>query len=107
MSLQVRETDIGEIFAIRTSVAENHLSLEQLAKMGITPEANAAMLTQGPCLWIAEIDRVPAGFSIVRDETACVFGLFARAGHEVEVWAAYFSRVPSLYVLRECRLASR
>lgn len=47
MSIQVREArkaDIGEIFAIRTSVAENHLSLKQLAEMGITPESIAAML---------------------------------------------------------------
>ncbi|OLO04298.1 hypothetical protein [Salinicola socius] len=85
MSIQVREareTDIGEIFAIRTSVAENHLSLEQLAEMGITTEAIAAMLAQESCLWVAEIDRVPVGFSMVRDETACVFGLFVRADHE-------------------------
>lgn len=62
MSIQVREakeTDIGEIFAIRTSVAENHLSLAQLAEMGITPEATAGELAQGPCLWVAEIDGVP------------------------------------------------
>lgn len=85
MSIQVREareTDIGEIFAIRTSVAENHLSLEQLAEMGITPEAIAAMIAQGPCLWVAEIDRVPVGFSMVSDETACVFGLFVHPDHE-------------------------
>lgn len=85
MSIQVREareTDIEEIFAIRTSVAENHLSLEQLGEMGITQEAIAAMIAQGPCLWVAEIDRVPVGFSMVRDETACVFGLFVRADHE-------------------------
>ncbi|WP_322528451.1 GNAT family N-acetyltransferase [Salinicola sp. LHM] len=85
MSIQVREareTDIGEIFAIRTSVAENHLSLEQLAGMGITPEAVAAEIARGPCVWVAEIDRVPVGFSMVRDETGCVFGLFVRADHE-------------------------
>lgn len=84
MSIQVREareTEVGDIFAIRTSGAENHLSLEQLAEMGITPETIGAMLAQGPCLWVAEIDRVPAGFSIVRNETACVFGLFVRAEH--------------------------
>ncbi|MGQ7242209.1 GNAT family N-acetyltransferase [Salinicola sp. V024] len=85
MSIQVREArkaDIGEIFAIRTSVAKNHLSLEQLAEMGITSETIAAILARGPCLWIAEIGRVPVGFSMVRDETACVFGLFVRADHE-------------------------
>ncbi|MDH4572505.1 hypothetical protein [Salinicola acroporae] len=60
MSIQVREareTDIGEIFAIRTSVAENHLSLEQLAEMGVTPDTIAAEIAQGPCVWVAEIDR--------------------------------------------------
>lgn len=85
MSIQVREareTDVEEIFAIRTSVAENHLSLEQLSEMGITPETIAAMLAQGPCLWVAEIERVPVGFSMVRNETGCVFGLFVRADHE-------------------------
>ncbi|WP_251977445.1 GNAT family N-acetyltransferase [Salinicola avicenniae] len=79
---EARETDIEDIFAIRTSVAENHLSLEQLAEMGITPEAIAAELAQGPCLWVAEIERVPVGFSMVHNETACVFGLFVRADHE-------------------------
>ncbi|WP_110654221.1 GNAT family N-acetyltransferase [Salinicola halimionae] len=79
---EARETDIGEIFAIRTSVAENHLSLEQLAEIGITPEAVATMIAEGPCVWVAEIDRVPVGFSIVRNETGCVFGLFVRADHE-------------------------
>ncbi|MGM8850116.1 GNAT family N-acetyltransferase [Salinicola halophyticus] len=79
---EARETDIEEIFAIRTSVAENHLSLAQLAEMGITPETIAAMLAQGPCLWVAEIDGVPVGFSMVRNETGCVFGLFVRADHE-------------------------
>ncbi|MCE3026344.1 GNAT family N-acetyltransferase [Salinicola sp. DM10] len=85
MSIQVREareTDIGEIFDIRTSVAENHLSLAQLVEMGITPETIAAELAKEPCLWVAEIDGVPVGFSMVRNETGCVFGLFVRADHE-------------------------
>ncbi|MAM58708.1 MAG: GNAT family N-acetyltransferase [Salinicola sp.] len=79
---EARETDIGEIFAIRTSVAENHLSLEQLAELGITPEAIAAEIAQGPCVWVAEIDEAPVGFSMVRDETGYVFGLFVRTDHE-------------------------
>lgn len=85
MSIQVREakeTDIEEIFAIRTSVAENYLSLDQLAEMGITPEAIAAMLAKGPCFWVAEIGRVPVGFSMIRNEIGCVFGLFVSAAHE-------------------------
>ncbi|KAA0018607.1 hypothetical protein F0A16_08815 [Salinicola corii] len=68
---EARETDIGEIFAIRTSVAENHASLDQLAEMGIGPETIAAMLAKGPYLWVEEIDRIPVGFSIVCEDTAC------------------------------------
>lgn len=79
---EARETDIEDIFAIRTSVTENHLSLEQLAEMGITPEAVATMIAEGPCVWVAEIDRVIVGFSMVRNETGCVFGLFVRTDHE-------------------------
>ena len=49
---EARKADIDEIFTIRTSLAENYLSYEQLIEMGITPEAIAAMLAQGPCLWV-------------------------------------------------------
>ena len=33
------QSDIKAIFDIRTSVRENHLSHDQLAEMGITPDA--------------------------------------------------------------------
>ncbi|WP_367276985.1 GNAT family N-acetyltransferase [uncultured Salinicola sp.] len=33
-------------------------------------------------MWVAEIDGVPVGFSMVRNETGCVFGLFVRNDHE-------------------------
>ncbi|WP_210766291.1 GNAT family N-acetyltransferase [Salinicola sp. MIT1003] len=33
-------------------------------------------------MWVAEIDRIPVGFSMVRNETECVFGLFVRTDYE-------------------------
>jgi len=68
--------DIDAIFHIRTSVRENHLSHEQLTQMGITPEAIEQALIEAPCIWIAEVDGVPAGFSMAYSGDACVFAAF-------------------------------
>lgn len=68
--------DIDAIFHIRTSVRENHLSHEQLTQMGITPEAIEQALIEAPCIWIAEVDGVPAGFSMADSGDACVFAAF-------------------------------
>jgi hypothetical protein len=41
MTITIRdaaEEDIAAIFEVRTSVRENHLSVEQMAEMGITNE---------------------------------------------------------------------
>ena len=40
----MRADDMGDTFAVRTSVAENALTLEQLERMGITPASVAASL---------------------------------------------------------------
>src|SRR5690606_15528366 len=52
--------DIATLFAIRTSVRENHQSVEELAGIGVTPETIAAMLLSTSRAWIAEVDGVPA-----------------------------------------------
>lgn len=69
-------TDITAIFDIRTSVQENHLSHDQLAEMGITPETIRQTILKTPCAWVAEVDGVPVGFSMVDVEDACVFAAF-------------------------------
>lgn len=74
--------DIAAIFDIRTSVVENHLSLEQLTAMGITPEAIHEAMTRYPCLWVAEVDGVPVGFSMADVEDGCVFAAFVRPQFE-------------------------
>ncbi len=68
--------DIDAIFKIRTSVRENHLSQDQLAAMGITPEAISQAISETSCAWVAEVSGVPVGFSMVDIEEGCVFAVF-------------------------------
>lgn len=74
--------DVAAIFAIRTSVRQNHLSHEEMAARGITPTLVAELLeTTGPG-WIAEINGEPAGFAMADLVEACVFALFVAPGFE-------------------------
>lgn len=70
------ETDINAIFHIRTSVQENHLSHDQLAEMGITPDTIRQAISEASCIWVAEVEGVPAGFSMADIEDGCVFAAF-------------------------------
>ncbi len=74
--------DIDAIFGIRTSVRENHLSFEQLADRGITPDTLAQAMEAAECIWIAEIDGIPAGFTMIDDKDGCVFAMFVRPEFE-------------------------
>lgn len=74
--------DINAIFDIRTSVTENHLSHEQLTDMGITPDAIEQAMQQVPCIWIAEVEGVAAGFSMADVDDGCVFAAFIRPEFE-------------------------
>ena len=57
--------DVDTLCAIRTAVVQNHLSLEQMADLGITPQVLSDTLRAAPCGWIAEVDGQAAGFSMV------------------------------------------
>ena len=70
------QADIPAIFAIRTSVRENHLSREQLTEMGITPDAISQAMEAAPCIWVAEFEGVAAGFAMADAEDGCVFAAF-------------------------------
>ena len=76
------EADIPAIFDIRTSVKENHLSHEQLTSMGITPEAIRQAISLAPCVWVAEVEGVPVGFSMADLDDACVFAAFVLPEYE-------------------------
>lgn len=85
MNSQIRvatPADINVIFDIRTSVRENHLSHDQLAQMGITPHAIQQAMQLAPCVWIAEVEGVAAGFSMADIEEGCVFAAFIRPEFE-------------------------
>ncbi|MCS3429790.1 GNAT family N-acetyltransferase [Klebsiella sp. BIGb0407] len=75
-------TDIQAIFSIRTAVKENHLSLEQLTEMGITPEVILEMLALPDCIWVAEINEITAGFAIADLEEGAIFALFVLPEYE-------------------------
>jgi GNAT superfamily N-acetyltransferase len=74
--------DIKTLFDIRTSVVENHQSLEEIAELGITPQSVATMLATDCAAWLAEIDGRPVGFAIANATERTLFGLFVLPAFE-------------------------
>ncbi|NVZ18391.1 GNAT family N-acetyltransferase [Pseudomonas costantinii] len=74
--------DIDTLFAIRTSVVQNHLSREQMTDLGITPQVLADSIREAPCVWIAEVDGRPAAFSMVDLAEGEVFAMFVQPAYE-------------------------
>lgn len=70
------EADVEAVFHIRTSVKENHLSLEQMTAMGITPDAIWEAIAAESCAWLAEAGGKAVGFAMVDMEEGCVFAAF-------------------------------
>lgn len=80
--------DISEIFAVRTSVRENHLSLVQLRHMGITEESIGSIISEDECTWIAETEGVTMGFAMADAEDGSVFALFVRPSGRIKALAS-------------------
>ncbi|MCA3561233.1 MAG: hypothetical protein IOC82_09440 [Aestuariivirga sp.] len=60
-----RIAGLPSIIRIRTAVAENHLSVEQMAERGITQDSIAAELRGGHlACWVAMEGDAIAGFSL-------------------------------------------
>ena len=81
MTITIRdaaEEDIPAIFEVRTSVRENHLSVEQMAEMGITNETIRQALRKEPCIWVAVQGDHIVGFSMGDAADACLFAAFVR-----------------------------
>ncbi len=75
--------DIPALFAVRTSVVENHLDLEQLAERGVTPDTIAAMLADDDMrTWVVEEQGEVAAFTMADARTGTVFALFVRPDAE-------------------------
>ena len=74
--------DIDTLFAIRTSVVQNHLSREQMTALGITPQVLADSIREAPWVWIAEVEGRPVAFSMVDRAAGEVFAMFVQPGYE-------------------------
>lgn len=76
------QDDVDTLFVIRTSVVQNHLSVEQMADLGITPQVLADSIRAAPCVWIAEVNDQPAAFAMVDLAEGEVFAMFVRPTFE-------------------------
>ena len=74
--------DVPALFRIRTSVRENHLSMEQLAALGITHDSVRELIESGDGAWIAEVDGVAAAFAMALREDRTIFAMFVRPEFE-------------------------
>lgn len=68
---------------VRISVAENHLSVEQMAERGITPESVLADIASGDLgCWVAEAEGEVVAFAMADRRDASIFALFTLPGKE-------------------------
>ena len=104
--------DVDTLITIRTSVVQNHMSVEQMADLGITPQALTDTLRTAPCAWVAEVDGQAAAFSMVDLEAGEVFAMFVLPTHEnlglgrqlmAEAEAALFEHHDRLYLITDGR----
>lgn len=106
------QDDIDTLFAIRTSVVQNHLSREQMTHLGITPQVLADSIREAPCAWVAEVDGQPAAFSMVDLGEGEVFAMFVLPAYEnrglgrqlmAVAEAALFERHDKLFLITDGR----
>ena len=76
------QDDVESLFTLRTSVVQNHLSVEQMADLGITPQVPAESIRQAPCVWMAEVNGQPAAFSMIDLAAGEVFAMFVSPAYE-------------------------
>lgn len=75
--------DLPAMTAIRISVTENHMSVEQMAERGITPEATLAEMAAGDLgAWVAEDKEGIVAFAMADRRDASLFALFTKPGRE-------------------------
>lgn len=79
----IAAADMAEITRLRTSVKENHLSVEEMAERGITPAGILADLDSGNLGgWVDEQDGEILGFSMADHRDGQIFALFTKPGCE-------------------------
>lgn len=74
--------DLPAITDVRTSVRENHLSVEQMAARGITEASTAvAMLSGQLSAWVVDTEGSIVAFAMVEPTTGKLFALFCKPEH--------------------------
>jgi GNAT superfamily N-acetyltransferase len=75
--------DVDALFELRCGVVDNKMTMEQLAKIGVTPASVRAMLASGGyAAPILEEDGRIVAFGMAELATGYVFALFVRRGFE-------------------------
>lgn len=73
----MRTDDMDAIFHVRTSVVHNHMTMDELREIGLTPESVATMLREGDASgWCALSDGDVVGFSLATASTREINALF-------------------------------
>lgn len=58
------------------------MTAEELAALGVTPEAISQAVGSSPCAWVATVHGEVVGFAMVDLDSACLFALFVLPRHE-------------------------
>ena len=75
--------DLPAMTAVRTSVRENHMSVEQMRARGITPEKTLADMASGELgCWVAEQHGQIVAFAMADRRGGRLWALFTHLGHE-------------------------
>jgi GNAT superfamily N-acetyltransferase len=83
MIRNARPEDLPAITQVRISVTENHLSVEQMAERGITPQSVIAEIAAGDLgAWVCEEKREVVAFAMADRRDASIFALFTKPGCE-------------------------
>ncbi len=75
-------SDVPALFAIRLSVAENAMTLNELADAGVTPQSVEDALKANARAWLAETGSEPAAFAMADNDDGCIFAMFVKPGFE-------------------------
>ena len=101
--------DLSQITHVRTSVIENHLSIEQMAERGITHVSITTLMQTGDLgCWVAEADGRVVAFSMADKRDGNIFALFTLPEHEKKGFGTQLLRCCESWLkdqgLKEARL---
>ncbi|QZY92866.1 GNAT family N-acetyltransferase (plasmid) [Pantoea dispersa] len=85
MNINIRTAqaaDVDGMFHVRISVIENHLSREEMQRIGITENVVADLIEKSCCAWVATDNEKIIGFSMILPDEGCLFAAFVLPEYE-------------------------